>query len=185
MTGHVWQRQKTDLSPLVQKWQIIVLIMLCCGFVHTTQLRADLPHVVIILVDDMGYGDPGCYNADSKIPTPHIDGLARAGMKFTDAHASGPLCPHVAVRIDDRPISVSRQCGRVEKTTFDWIEPNDDCVLAASKRLSHSHGWQMASGLCRKWLRPAFTRWSGARGLQQLFRYSSVDRHSTVFLHSR
>ena len=92
MTGHLWQSQKTGFSPLVQKWQIAVLILLCCGFVHTTQLKADLPHVVIILVDDMGYGDPRCYNPDSKIPTPHIDGLARAGMKFTDAHASGPLC---------------------------------------------------------------------------------------------
>lgn len=50
------------------------------------------PHVVVIVVDDMGYGDPGCYNPDSKIPTPHIDSLAAEGMRFTDAHAPGPLC---------------------------------------------------------------------------------------------
>ena len=50
------------------------------------------PNIVIILVDDMGYGDPGCYNAESKIPTPNIDSLAAGGMRFTDAHASGPLC---------------------------------------------------------------------------------------------
>lgn len=48
--------------------------------------------MVLILVDDMGYGDPGCYNRNSKIPTPNIDALARQGMRFTDAHASGPLC---------------------------------------------------------------------------------------------
>lgn len=52
----------------------------------------DPPNIVIILVDDMGYGDPGCFNADSKIPTPNIDALALAGMRFTDAHAPGPLC---------------------------------------------------------------------------------------------
>lgn len=52
----------------------------------------DPPHLVIILVDDMGYGDPGCYNSDSKIPTPHIDRLASEGMRFTDAHAAGALC---------------------------------------------------------------------------------------------
>lgn len=40
----------------------------------------------------MGYGDPGCFNPDSKIPTPHIDSLAGDGMRFTDAHAPGPLC---------------------------------------------------------------------------------------------
>jgi len=50
------------------------------------------PNIVIILVDDMGYGDPGCFNPASKIPTPHIDRLATAGMRFTDAHAPGPLC---------------------------------------------------------------------------------------------
>ncbi|MFP6872652.1 MAG: arylsulfatase [Verrucomicrobiales bacterium] len=53
------------------------------------------PNIVLILVDDMGYGDPGCYNAESKIPTPNIDRLAGDGMRFTDAHASGPLC-HVS-----------------------------------------------------------------------------------------
>ena len=50
------------------------------------------PHVVMIVVDDMGYGDPGCYNPQSKIPTPHIDRLAAEGMRFTDAHAPGPVC---------------------------------------------------------------------------------------------
>lgn len=50
------------------------------------------PNIVIILVDDMGYGDPACFNPESKIATPHIDSLARDGMMFTDAHAPGPLC---------------------------------------------------------------------------------------------
>lgn len=53
------------------------------------------PHVVIILVDDLGYGDPGCFNTRSKIPTPTIDRFAREGVRFTDAHAPGPLC-HVS-----------------------------------------------------------------------------------------
>ncbi len=50
------------------------------------------PNIVVILVDDMGYGDPGCFNPQSKIPTPNIDSLAADGMRFTDAHAPGPLC---------------------------------------------------------------------------------------------
>lgn len=54
--------------------------------------EATKPNIVIILTDDMGYGDPGCYNPASKIPTPHIDKLAADGIKFTDAHAPGPLC---------------------------------------------------------------------------------------------
>ena len=50
------------------------------------------PHILLILVDDLGYGDPGCYHPQSKIPTPHIDRLAREGLRFTDAHAPGALC---------------------------------------------------------------------------------------------
>ena len=50
------------------------------------------PNIVVILVDDMGYGDPQCFNPNSKILTPNINSLARDGMRFTDAHASGPLC---------------------------------------------------------------------------------------------
>ena len=53
---------------------------------------ASKPNVVILLADDMGYGDPRCYNPNSKIATPNIDRLARDGMRFTDAHAPGPLC---------------------------------------------------------------------------------------------
>lgn len=50
------------------------------------------PDIVVILVDDMGYGDPACFNPGSRIRTPSINGLARDGMRFTDAHAPGPLC---------------------------------------------------------------------------------------------
>jgi arylsulfatase A-like enzyme len=50
------------------------------------------PNVVLILADDMGYGDVQSFNPESKIPTPVIDKLAREGMKFTDAHAPGSWC---------------------------------------------------------------------------------------------
>lgn len=51
-----------------------------------------LPHIVLVLVDDMGYGDAKCYNSQSRIDTPAINELASQGMRFTDAHAPGPLC---------------------------------------------------------------------------------------------
>lgn len=50
------------------------------------------PHILFIMLDDMGYGDAGCYNPESKIPTPNIDRLAEEGMRFTDAHAPGAWC---------------------------------------------------------------------------------------------
>jgi len=50
------------------------------------------PNIVFILADDMGYGDPGCYNKESKIPTPNIDKLASEGIRFPNAHSPDALC---------------------------------------------------------------------------------------------
>jgi len=52
---------------------------------------ADKPNIVYILADDLGYGDVGCYNTDTKIPTPNIDRLAAEGVRFTDAHSASAL----------------------------------------------------------------------------------------------
>lgn len=51
-----------------------------------------LPNIVIILADDMGWGDPRCYQSDSKIPTPNLDRIAANGMRFTDAHTPSSVC---------------------------------------------------------------------------------------------
>jgi len=53
---------------------------------------SERPNIVIILADDLGYGDPGCYNDQSKIPTPHIDQLALEGLRLTDAHTPSSVC---------------------------------------------------------------------------------------------
>jgi arylsulfatase A len=50
------------------------------------------PHIVLILADDLGYGDAGCYNPESRIPTPHIDRLAAQGARFADAHSPSAVC---------------------------------------------------------------------------------------------
>jgi arylsulfatase A-like enzyme len=50
------------------------------------------PNILIILADDLGYGDIACYNPESKVPTPHIDELAKEGMLFKDAHAPSTVC---------------------------------------------------------------------------------------------
>jgi len=49
------------------------------------------PNVVFILADDLGWADTGCYGSKFH-RTPHIDALARRGMKFTHAYAANPLC---------------------------------------------------------------------------------------------
>jgi arylsulfatase A len=58
----------------------------------TTLPAAERPNIVILYADDMGYGDLGANNPESKIPTPHLDKLAAEGMRFTDAHSSSGVC---------------------------------------------------------------------------------------------
>jgi arylsulfatase A len=50
------------------------------------------PNIVVILADDLGYGDVSAYNPAGKIPTPHIDRLASEGLRFTDAHTGSSVC---------------------------------------------------------------------------------------------
>lgn len=52
----------------------------------------DLPNIVYILADDLGYGDVRCFNPESKIPTVNIDRVAREGVAFTDTHSGSAVC---------------------------------------------------------------------------------------------
>ena len=54
-------------------------------------LTADRPNVLVILADDLGYSDLGCYGGE--IPTPHLDRLAKGGLRFTECYNSARCCP--------------------------------------------------------------------------------------------
>jgi arylsulfatase A-like enzyme len=49
-------------------------------------------NIILILADDLGYGDLSVYNPSSKIPTPYLNQLATQGMRFTDAHSPSSVC---------------------------------------------------------------------------------------------
>jgi len=53
---------------------------------------AEKPNIVVILADDLGYGDVACFNPESKVPTPQLDKLAAEGVRFTDAHSPSTVC---------------------------------------------------------------------------------------------
>ena len=54
--------------------------------------QIEKPNILFLYMDDMGIGDPGCYNPESLIPTPNIDALATQGVRFTDSHTPAPVC---------------------------------------------------------------------------------------------
>lgn len=82
--------------------RLLVCVGVCIGWVAgpvavwgatrgTSAARAK-PNVIVILADDLGYGDVRALNENGKIATPHFDKLAAAGMVFTDAHTGSSVC---------------------------------------------------------------------------------------------
>src|SRR5262245_21248274 len=82
---------------------------------------APRPNVVVLLCDDLGYGDLGCFG-HKVIKTPHLDRLAAGGLKLTHCYAAAPVC------------SPSR-CGLLTGRTpngagiYDWVPPNKGIYL--------------------------------------------------------
>jgi len=62
----------------------IVLLSCACKFNDDSQTQ-ESPNIIVIYVDDLGYGDLSCYGGD--IPTPNIDQIAGDGIRFTDFYA--------------------------------------------------------------------------------------------------
>jgi arylsulfatase A-like enzyme len=77
-------------SMFVAYLAFLAMACLVARFAHADAAQAR-PNIVIILVDDMGFSDIGCYG--SEIPTPNLDKLAAGGLKFTQFYNTGRCCP--------------------------------------------------------------------------------------------
>jgi arylsulfatase A-like enzyme len=77
------------------------------------KVNKNLPNIVIIYADDMGYGDLNCQNENSKIPTPNLDKLTSEGMRFTDVHSSSGICSPSRFALLPRTYHWRRQHGIV------------------------------------------------------------------------
>lgn len=74
--------------------RFLLLVLAVANLTVGTDAVAESPprlNVVFILADDLGWGELGCYGQE-KIPTPHIDRLARQGMRFTQHYSGAPVC---------------------------------------------------------------------------------------------
>jgi arylsulfatase A len=94
------------------------------------------PNIVVILCDDLGYGDVGCYYEGAKIPTPRMDRLAREGMRFTDAHSPSSVCTPTRYGV-----LTGRYCWRTRMKSGvgngyspALIEPGRDTIASLLKR---------------------------------------------------
>lgn len=76
----------------MRRWTLpLLLATLCSLSASQTLSAATKPHVLLIMTDDMGWMDLRC-QGNKKLHTPHIDRLAKQGVRFTDAYAAAPVC---------------------------------------------------------------------------------------------
>ena len=73
------------MKPLIHL--LLVALFTAVG----NSLAGSKPNIIVFLADDLGYADVGVYGCRD-IPTPHIDALARNGVRFTDGYANHPIC---------------------------------------------------------------------------------------------
>ena len=65
-----------------------VLLVAC----EPQRVEHQLPNIIFVLADDLGYGDVACFNPEGKIATPNLDNMAENGIMFTDAHTTSAVC---------------------------------------------------------------------------------------------
>ena len=75
----------TKFNKLLSIFLLAVVTLSCSA------QKAGKPNIIIIMADDMGYGDLSCYGS-TMINTPNLDKMAAEGIRFTDFHANGPVC---------------------------------------------------------------------------------------------
>jgi arylsulfatase A-like enzyme len=80
------------MTNFTAKALLLATAIALCSVNAMSEIQPLRPNIILILADDLGYGDLACYNSRSKIPTPNLDRLAAEGMRFTDAHATAAVC---------------------------------------------------------------------------------------------
>jgi arylsulfatase A len=101
---------------------------LCIISAALPALAAGKPNIVIVLTDDLGYGDVSFLNAESKVKTPHMDALAKAGVWATDAHSPSTVCSPSRYAMLTGRYSWRTKIGRLDPWKESAIE-NDRVTL--------------------------------------------------------
>lgn len=112
------------------------------GFARGNGEKRERPNIVYILADDMGFGDLGCQNPESKVPTPNLDRLASEGIRFTDAHSPSAVCSPTRYGI-----LTGRYCWRTRLkrgVLWPWDKPLIEAKRLTVGKLLQAHGYDTA-----------------------------------------
>jgi len=121
----------------------LLLISFSSGELTAAPYESSRPNILIILADDLGYGDLKPFNAESQIETPHLNQLAAEGMRFTDAHSCGAVC-----HISRYALITGRYPMRMK--SLDWRnQPLIDADRLTLPGMLNQAGYQ--TGMVGKW----------------------------------
>jgi arylsulfatase A-like enzyme len=129
--------------PLLAALLLMPFLLLQCSSGKADKVEVEKPNVIIIYADDLGYGDVSCYNAASKIHTPHIDRLAEEGMRFTDAHSPASFCTPSRYSL-----LTGNYCWRSERTSTLQGGFDHPIIRQGESTLGHlfqGHGYRTAA----------------------------------------
>lgn len=130
------------------KWtsKLIAAVLLLPLFL-TSAAEAAPPNVIFILVDDLGYGDLGCYG-QKLIKTPRLDQMAAEGMRFTDFYAGNTVCaPSRSVLMTGQHMGHTHVRGNAGGPDMSMQSLRDEDVTVAEVLKSVGY----TTGLCGKW----------------------------------
>ena len=139
------------LWGLPRRWCVIldrtvVFVAVTLGVLATSSFAAEPPNIVIILADDLGYGDLGCYG-QSVIRTPRLDRMAMEGMRFTSFYAQTVCGPsRAALMTGCYPSRVATKHNRIE--THPRLHDREITIAEVLKAAGYATGcfgkWDLA-----------------------------------------
>lgn len=122
-----------------------LIAVLCCYSFVQSFAKVDRPNIIFILADDLGWAELGCYG-NTFNETPHLDKMAKEGLRFTHAYAAAPVCSpyRAALLTGQHPARVG---------ILDYLRPNSSNALPVSQvtlpKIFKRNGY--ATGMVGKW----------------------------------
>jgi arylsulfatase A-like enzyme len=152
---------KLQMKPLIRPARLLFAVLLAAtlgyGLVPASVAADRRPNIILILTDDMGYGDVGCYGG-TFAPTPNIDRLAAEGTRFQQYYSASPICSPSRAGITTGMFPArwritsylqtragNRACGQA-----DFLEPKAPSLARVLKEAGYATGhfgkWHMGGG---------------------------------------
>lgn len=118
-------------------------------FTDAQKIKQQKPNIILFYIDDLGYGDVGCYGAKG-VKTPNVDFLAMNGLKFTDAHCTAATCTPSRFSLLTGSYAFRNNAAILPGDAPLLINPNENTMPAMLQKAGYTTGivgkWHLGLG---------------------------------------